>query len=86
MEKKKSHNIEPREIKIEIDSEIITVPKTAENIRWEDDGGHIPEVIKMIDNSLLPLRPGDSFKVKSGELIKEKDRVFYVAKIETINE
>jgi hypothetical protein len=80
-EKKNSKNI-LQEIKIQIDPELITTPNANENVRWEDDGGQLPNVIQMIDNSLLPLKPGDSFKVLKGHLTQENGHVYYVAELE----
>ncbi|MDZ7806438.1 MAG: hypothetical protein U5K71_04910 [Gracilimonas sp.] len=73
-----------QKIKIELDTEAITIPDPAEDIRWENDGGRIPDVLQMIDNSLLPLKPGDTFRVKRGHLTEENDRVYYIAEIECL--
>lgn len=74
-----------RQIKIEIDPELITTPYSNENIRWEDDGGQIPDTLQMIDNSLLPLKPGDTFKVIEGHLFEENGRIYFVTEVEFLN-
>lgn len=82
MAKVNSNTVNIRQIKIEINPEEISNPNKFENLRWEDDGGILPDAIRMMDDSQLPLKPGNTFKVLNGLLTEEDGRVYYVADIE----
>jgi hypothetical protein len=77
-----NNTVNVRKIKIVINPEEISTPNNFENIRWEDDGGILPDAIRMMDDSQLPLKPGDTFKVLNGMLSEENGLVYYVADIE----
>ena len=77
-----NNSVNIRKIKIVINPEEISTPNNYENNRWEDDGGILPDAIRMMDESQLPLKPGDTFKVLNGLLTEEDGLVYYVADIE----
>lgn len=85
MKKITSNKVKFDKIKIEIDPEKLTLPDARENVRWEDDGGHLPDPIQMIDNSLLPFKPGDTIKFLSGHFKQENGCLYYIAEIEYLN-
>ena len=82
MAKEDNNTVKISKIKIVINPEEISPPNNFENNRWEDDGGILPEAIQMMDDSQLPLKPGDTFKVLNGMLTEEDGLVYYVADIE----
>lgn len=83
---KTAHSYKPtrQQVKIEIVPENLSSPSYLEEIRWEDDGGQVPDPLHMIDDSELPLKAGDTFKVLSGYLTKENGKIFYIAEIEPV--
>lgn len=56
--------------------------------QWENEGGSTqPSSIEtMLPDGILPLKPGEVFKVISGTIERMDDHLFYVADIEKIKE
>ncbi|MFO7845344.1 MAG: hypothetical protein R6V27_02205 [Balneolaceae bacterium] len=54
--------------------------------QWENEGGSTrPSSIEnMIPDGILPLKPGEQFKVISGTIERTDDQLFYVVDIEKI--
>ena len=74
-----------QKIKFEIIPEYLTTPELSEEIRWEDDGGRISALPEIIDESQFPLKPGVVFKVRSGRIVRDGQKAFYIADIETLD-
>ena len=73
-----------QKLKFEIIPEYLSAPEINEEIRWEDDGGRVPNLAEMIDESQLPIRSGSILKVRAGRVVREGQKVFFVAEIELL--
>ena len=80
----KESNPAIQEIKLKIDPEVIKQSGTLEEIRWENDGGKVSDISQIFDDSSLPLKPGDVFKVHDGHISEEDGSVFFCAKVELL--